>query len=83
MADASKRILGVHDISLGTCFNYSLGIAFVGEDKLKRALAQLLSLARGELAASIYRSLVGLLLHLAFLAGMRPSATRRTACSPP
>ena len=75
MADASKRMLGVHDISLGTCFNYSLGIAFVGEDKLKRALAQLLSLARGELAASIYRSLVGLLLHLAFLAGMRPSAT--------
>ena len=75
MADASKRMLGVHDVSLGTCFNYSLGIAFIGEDKLQRALAQLLSLARGELAASIYRSLVGLLLHLAFLAGMRPSAT--------
>jgi hypothetical protein len=68
-------MLGVHDVSLGTCFNYSLGIAFIGEDKLQRALAQLLSLARGELAASIYRSLVGLLLHLAFLAGMRPSAT--------
>ncbi|KOO34225.1 hypothetical protein Ctob_015819 [Chrysochromulina tobinii] len=29
MADASKRMLGVHDISLGTCFNYSLGIAFI------------------------------------------------------
>jgi len=75
MADASKRMLGVHDISLGTCFNYSLGIAFIGEEKRKRALDQLLSLLSGELAVSIYRSLVGLLLHLSFLAGMRPSAT--------
>jgi hypothetical protein len=75
MADASKRMLGVHDVSLGTCFNYSLGIAFIGEDKRKRALDQLVSLLLGELAVSIYRSLVGLLLHLSFLAGMRPSAT--------
>ena len=75
MADASKRMLGVHDVSLGTCFNYSLGIAFIGEEKRKRALDQLLSLLSGELAVSIYRSLVGLLLHLSFLAGMRPSAT--------
>ena len=75
MADASKRMLGVHDISLGTCFNYSLGIAFIGEEKRKRALDQLLCLLLGELAVSVYRSLVGLLLHLSFLAGMRPSAT--------
>ena len=75
MADASKRMLGVHDVSLGTCFNYSLGIAFIGEEKRKRALDQLLCLLLGELAVSIYRSLVGLLLHLSFLAGLRPSAT--------
>ena len=29
----SKRMLGVHNISLGMCFNYSLGIAFIGEEK--------------------------------------------------
>ena len=27
----SKRMLGVHNISLGMCFNYSLGIAFIGK----------------------------------------------------
>ena len=75
MADASKRQLGLHDISLGVHFNTSLGVAAVPEEKRQRALASLDLLLVGALAVEAYRSLLGLLLHLAFLADMSPSAT--------
>ena len=75
MADVAKRQLGMHDISLGTCFNNTLGVAFIAEEKRDKSLKRLCLLLTGGLAVSEYRSLLGLLLHVSFLAGMRRSAT--------
>jgi hypothetical protein len=75
MADVAKRQLGMHDISLGTCFNNTLGVAFIAEEKRDKSLKRLCLLLAGGLAVSEYRSLLGLLLHVSFLAGMRRSAT--------
>ena len=75
MADVAKRQLGMHDISLGTCFNNTLGVAFIAAEKRDKSLERLCLLLAGSLAVSEYRSLLGLLLHVSFLAGMRRSAT--------
>jgi hypothetical protein len=74
MAGAEKTQIGAHTRTLGLCLNSGLGIAFIPEDKALRALAALDALVLGLLMISDYRSLLGLLEHLLFLANMRRSA---------
>ena len=74
MADAEKRQVGSHIVSLGICLVSSLGVAYVPEDKAVRALTDLQLLCVGQLAVDLYRSLLGLLQHVLFLADMRRSA---------
>ena len=75
MADMVKRQLGTHDVCLGVSYNLSLGVAFITDDKLTKAVDALDQLLFGQLPVEAYRSLLGLLLHLSFLADMGRSAT--------
>jgi len=75
MAEAEKRQLAVHDLSLGTHTNLSLGIAYVEEDRVARIVAELDLLTAGLMTVEAYRSLMGKLIHLSFLANMSRSST--------
>ena len=75
MEQASKRQHGTHYISLGIGFIETLGIAYITQDKLGRCVERLEELRNGTLSFEHYRSLLGLLEHVLFLANMDRDAT--------
>ena len=61
----------MHDLSLGVNFNMTLGAAFLEQEKVERTLERLRLLVVGQLEVGDYRSLLGLMLHVAFLADLK------------
>ena len=74
MAIAAKQQVGTCVKWLGVRLAAGLGFAYVTPDKRARALDGLREAQRGRLTIDKYRGLLGLLVHLLFLAGMRRSA---------
>ena len=74
MAQAEKRQGPTNIIFLGLGLCSTLGIGYVPLDKLMRAVASLKLVVAGEITIDQYQSLLGLLLHLAFISGQRRSS---------
>ena len=75
MAIVLKHEIGQCVKTQGVMLHTGLGIAYVPQDKLRRALSELHKVATGSILLRDYRSLVGLLQSLLFLVAMRRSAT--------
>ena len=73
MAEADKRQLGMHDLSLGVHHNLTLGVTYVPPERVATILSLLDALMQGQLAVETYRSLLGSLINVAFLANMSRS----------
>ena len=74
MAAARKRQGPTQAKLLGLKLSASLGVAWIPTDKLMRALRDLQLTVAGLATIEVYQSLLGLLLHLSFLAGLRRTA---------
>ena len=74
MAIPAKQQLGTCVKWLGVRLAAGLGIAYVPPDKQARALHGIREVREGRSTVEQYRSLVGLLVHLLFLAGMARGA---------
>lgn len=75
MALVQKHGLGQQVVVQGVAVNAGLGVAFVPPDKLRRALSAIELALKGEITVAEYRSLLGLLQSLLFIAGMSKAST--------
>ena len=75
MAIVQKQMIGQCITNQGLRFHSGLGIAYVPQDKLRRAFDGIQAALAGHLLLREYHSLLGLLQSLLFVVGLRKSAT--------
>ena len=75
LAIVAKQSLGQFGTNQGIRFHAGFGIAYIPQDKNRRAFAGISKARCGEATFSEYHSTLGLLQSLLFLAGLRKSST--------